>query len=102
MLRTKEASTIAVGTSIPMTISPRQEASRDSQFGPGVHQIKQGGMCMLKDGPFNQSPGGVSRWVRKLRAFLMFVLGVLVCCAIALAAPAAGGKPAAGQAKDTA
>jgi DmsE family decaheme c-type cytochrome len=62
----------------------------------------QGGMFMLKGGPFNQSPGGVSRWVRKLRALLMFVLGVLVCCAIALAAPAAGGKPSPGQAKDAA
>ncbi len=54
---------------------------------------------MLKDGPSNQSPSGVPRWVRGLRTFLTFVLIALVFCVIALAAPAPGGKPAAGQAK---
>ncbi len=57
---------------------------------------------MLKDGPFDQSPGGAPEWVRGLRTFLTFVLAALVCCVIALAAPAPGGKPAAGQAKDPA
>jgi DmsE family decaheme c-type cytochrome len=57
-------------------------------------------MRMLKDGPFDQSPGGAPEWVRGLRTFLTFVLAVLVCCIIALASPAPGGRLAAGQAKD--
>jgi DmsE family decaheme c-type cytochrome len=56
---------------------------------------------MHRDGPVAKLPSGaVPRRLSGLRACLIFILGAIIFCVVAIASPASGSKPAGGQAKD--
>lgn len=58
---------------------------------------------MHRDRPVAKLPSGaVPRALSGLRACLIFILGAIVFCVVAIAAPASSAKPAAGQTRDAA
>jgi DmsE family decaheme c-type cytochrome len=79
--------------------SPKTRAIEKSPF--ELQELKEAVFFMQTDGSVSKLPSdATSRWWLGLRSCLIFILGAIVFCAIAIAAPKGAGTPA--QAKDAA